>query len=198
LQAGVRSWEIIAAVSLIPRLTDARDAARASILRAHSGINPVAERRQQEAHLKAEMVANSMTFARLADADLERHAEVNNKEGTLRETRRHLARASEFFGDKPLRDLTEADVAALIETRTAKALRSSKSGRAEASNLLAVVGRCLKWGKRTINPETRQKYIAADISADIVPPMKKGSSSRDRVLSDDEIRAFWNGCVDLG
>jgi integrase len=64
--------------------------------------------------------------------------------------------------------------------------------------LLAVVGRCLRWGKRTINLETGKKYLASDPSADLQPPMSKGSSERDRVLSDDEIRAFWCGCDAIG
>jgi hypothetical protein len=138
--------ETLGNLSLIPKLVDARDRAREAMLKARSGITPVEERRQKEAHLKAEASALAMTFALVADAYIERYAEVNNKPGTLRETRRHLAKASAFFGNKPLRDLDEADIAKLIEARSEKALASSKRGRAEASNLLAVVGRCLRWG----------------------------------------------------
>ena len=127
---GKQAPGTLASLALVPKLTVAREMAREAILKAKAGINPAAEKRQKEAHLKAEAAANSMTFAKLADAYLERHAEVNNKEGTLRETRRHLAKASEFFGDRPLRDLTEGDIAALIEVRSEKALTSKRgSGR---------------------------------------------------------------------
>lgn len=64
--------ETLGTTKLIPKLGDAREAARASILRAHAGINPVAERRQEAAELKAEIVASSMTFRTLAEAYIER------------------------------------------------------------------------------------------------------------------------------
>jgi integrase len=59
------------------------------------------------------------------------------------------------------------------------------------------VRKALRWGRRTINPATRQKYIAEDISRDIEAPMKK-SGGRDRVLNDHEIRSFWQGCHAIG
>ena len=114
----------------------------------------------------------------------------------MRETRRQLDKAAAYFGDRPVRDLGEADVAALIEVRTRKALRSRAQGRSEADNCL-IMRRCLRWAKRTVNPETRKRYIAADFSADIERPLGK-YKGRDRVLNDHEIAQLWHGCSAVG
>jgi hypothetical protein len=71
----------------------------------------------------------------------------------------------------------------LLEVRTKKSLRSSKQGLSEAGNCLAIVRRCLRWAKRTVNPETRARYVAEDVSADIASPTPKGS--RERVLNEN-------------
>ncbi len=197
VKGGKPVMELLATTSLVPKLDAARELARASILRAHAGVNPVADRRHKEAEVKAEMVANSMTFRTLAEAYIERYAEPNTKPGTMRETRRQLGKAAAFFGDRPLRDLTEADVAVLIERRTSKGLRSKKQGRAEANNTLVIVRRCLRWARRTVNPATRKRYIEADFSADIEKPLVK-DRGRDRVLTDQEITGLWRGCDAVG
>jgi integrase len=67
----------------------------------------------------------------------------------------------------------------------------------EATNLLGAVRRCFRWARRTINPETKRCYVDVDPSAEIPKPLKN-KRSRERVLSDDEIIAFWRGCGELG
>ena len=161
VKGGKQVMESLATIDRVPKLDDARELARASIERAHNGINPVAARRQAAVKVKVEAAAKAMNFRALADAYIERYAEPKTKPRTLVETRRQLAKAAVYFGDQPARDLTEADVAALIEVRTRKALRSRMQGRSEANNCLLIVRRCLRWAKRTTNPETRQRYIAA-------------------------------------
>ena len=144
--------ESLGTTKLVPKLNDARELARASILRAHAGTNPVDERRQQAAEVKAEMAAQAMTFRALAAAYIERHVEPMTKPNTVREVKRHLEKAAAYFGDRPVRDLVEADVAALIERRTRKALRSKTQGRSEADNTLVVVRRCLRWAQTHRQP----------------------------------------------
>ncbi len=197
VNGGKPVMESLGTTNLVPKLSDARELARGSILRAHAGINPVEERRQQMAEVKAEVVARSMTFRALAATYIERYAEPNTKPRTLCETRRQLDKAAAYFGDRPVRDLGEADVAALIEMRTRKALRSKTQGRSEADNCLLIVRRCLRWAKRTVNPETRQRYVVADISADIQRPLAKYRGG-DRVLNDHEVAQLWRGCSAVG
>ncbi len=108
-----------------------------------------------------------------------------------------MEKAAVYFGDKPVRDLDEADIAALIEVRTRKALRARTQGRSEADNCLVIIRRCLRWAKKTVNPDTRQRYIAADVSADIERPLAK-HRGRDRVLTHPEILQLWHGCGALG
>ncbi len=138
-----------------------------------------------------------MTFRALADAYLERYAEPKTKPRTLRETRRQLDKAAAYFGDRPVRDLKEADIAALIEVRTRKAMRSRTQGRSEADNCLLIIRRCLRWAKRTVNLETARRYIEADFSADIERPLAK-YRGRDRVLTHPEITRLWRGCSAVG
>ena len=51
----------------LPSVGDARNIARQSMTKARSGINPVEERREQQAVVKTEAAANAFTFAKLAD-----------------------------------------------------------------------------------------------------------------------------------
>lgn len=160
--------ETLGTTTLVPKLADARELAKASIERAHAGINPVAARRQEAVKVKAETVARAMTFRMLAAAYIERYAEPKTKPSTVRETRRQLEKAAAYFGDRPERDLAEADVAALIETRTKKALRAQTQGLSEADNCLLIIRRCLRWAKRTTNPTP---------ASAISPPMSRPISS---------------------
>ncbi len=194
---GKQVMESLGTTDLVPKLDAARELAKTSIERAHNGINPVAARRQEAVKVKVEAAAQAMNFRALADAYIERYAEPKTKPRTLVETRRQLKKAAAFFGAKPARDLDEADIAALIEKRTRKALRSRTQGRSEADNCLLIIRRCLKWAKRTVNPDTRQRYIAADVSADIERPLAK-HKGRDRVLDDHEIIRLWRGCDVIG
>jgi hypothetical protein len=100
-------------------------------------------RRQEVVKVKVEAAARAMNFRALAEAYIERYAEPKTKPRTLVETRRQLKKAAAYFGAKPVRDLDEADIAALIEVRTKKALRSRTQGRCEADNCLLIVRRCL-------------------------------------------------------
>jgi integrase len=67
---------------------------------------------------------------------------------------------------------------------------ASVGGRSEASHLLIVVARLLRWA-------VEHELVTADPSAGIKPPLTK-VATRDRVLNDDKIVRFWHGCDALG
>jgi hypothetical protein len=154
--------ETLGTTKLIPKYADAKELARSAILKARAGVNQVEERRQELAKIEAEAeqakakaALDAVTFRTLAEAFIERHVIPNNKPGTQREVERVLQKAAAFFGSKPARDIDKADIAAFIEVRSPKALKSRKGGRAEANNKLIIVRRCLRWALDEINPETR-------------------------------------------
>jgi integrase len=176
--------ETLGTMQLIPNVKDARDRARVSINKAREGINPVQERQQQA----AEDAANAFTFAKLAERYMTEYAYRNTKQSTARQTERLLRKASVFFGDKPVRNIRKVDVIALTSVR--KPNHTATSGLIEANNLLGAVRRACKWAKK-------MDIIEVDPTIDVPKPLAK-EPSRDRVLTDDEIVSFWNGCDQLG
>jgi integrase len=183
-------------MALIPKVADARELARASMLKARQGIDPRAQRRQVEDQAKATAAADSLSFGKLAEVYLTEYVERNCKASTATEERRQLGIAAAFFGEgKPAHTITEADVVDLISQPPA---RGGKNGGLSSKNsLLASVKRCFKFAKKTTNPATRKRYIETDPAAEVEKPLKK-EPSRERVLADHEIVAFWKGCDTIG
>jgi integrase len=139
----------------------------------------------------------ALTFGRLVERYMNEYVYRNCKASTAGEARRLLDRASAYFGDdKPARNIVESDIVDLISVPPRKGGRSN-GGLSEATNLLGAVRRCFRWARRTINPDTKRRYVDVDPSAEIPKPLKN-KRSRERVLSDDEIISFWRGCGDLG
>jgi integrase len=196
VKGGKAVMESLGTAAIIPKVGDARDRARASILKAHDGIDPRAERVRQSVAAQAEIAAQALTFRKLATRYLDLYVDLNCKPSTAREAKRLLGRAADFFtDDKPARDITESDIVDLVSAPPRKG--GSTNGLSEATNLLGVVKRCLKWGRKTINPDTRQRYLEINVAAEVDRPLRH-KRSRERVLSDEEIVAFWAGCHELG
>jgi hypothetical protein len=172
----------------VPSVAEARERARASILKARSGVHPVKERQQIEAARKAHSAANAFTFGKLAGRYVEEYTELNTKPSSVYETRRLLTRVAQFFGDYPLHDVKKADVIELISDRRPN--RYGTSGLVSATNLLVVVRKALKWA-------VAHDLIAADPPLNVPKPLTK-KPTRDRVLTNPEIVSFWRGCDEIG
>jgi integrase len=190
---GRQVMETIGTLAVIPKTADARERARQSLLKARDGIDPVAEKKAKKAQAEHDKAVQTFTFRRLADAYIEEYCRPNTKPSTLVEVSRHLDHAARFFGSKPLREITESDIVDLISLRNTKPHWAPNGGRSEADNRLVIVRRCLRWAKKTINPETKERYVTADVSADIARPMNY-NGGRERVLDDGEIVKFWRAC----
>jgi hypothetical protein len=180
-------WETIGTMAVIPSVEDARTRARTSIDKARQGINPVAVREQQEAAAKAEAEAKANTFAKVATRYIEEYADIRTKANSARETARLLRKASAYFGDKPIRDIKKADVIELISNR--KPHHTGTRGLIEANQLLSAVRRACKWAKK-------KDIIEVDPTIDVDKPGDE--QARDRVLTNDEIVRFWQGCDRIG
>jgi integrase len=187
--------ETLGTINVIPKVADARERARASMIAARQGVDPRAVRRRASEQVRMAAAADSLSFGKLADIYVRDYCELNTRASTATETARLLSKAAAFLGNKPVREITEADIVDLLALPPEKA--GKFAGLAAKNSLLAAVKRCLKWAKKTTNPQTRQRYIALDPSAEIAKPLAK-EPSRDRYLSDAEIVAFWQGCDIIG
>ena len=64
---GQEVVETIGTTAVLPRVAEARQRARHSMLKAKEGINPVTERRQHQAVEKAAAAAQALTFGKLVE-----------------------------------------------------------------------------------------------------------------------------------
>ena len=154
-------------------LAQARAAARRALARVSLGADPQAER-------AAKRAAAEHTFAAAAEAYLA--AKTHLRPGTLRLNRLYLE--GSYFGllkNVPLAEITRADLAArLTVIARERGAGTAIAARRVASALLAWA---VQEGWIENNPVVGTRKPPA-------PP------SRDRVLSDPELRAIWNACAD--
>ncbi len=130
---------------------------------------------------KALAQAETGSFKEIAENFIKRHVEANK----LR-TRDEIVRVLEKYvfpawQHRPFRDIKRNDVALLLDSI------QDKHGARQADMALAVVRKLMNWHS------TRD----ADYSSPIVPGMHRhngGDHKRQRILSDDEIRALWTAC----
>lgn len=146
-------------------LADAREKAQEALLKAKRGEDPSGEKRAHKA---------SPTFRDLVDEYLERHA---SKKRTSDEQRRILMK--EFvpaWGPIKARDVTRRDVIAAIE-------RIVDRGKPVMANRsLSVLSRVFNWGMK-------KGLIELNPALGLEPPGEE--ASRERVLTDDEIKKVW-------
>jgi integrase len=185
--------ETIGTMALIPSVAQARDCARASMLKARQGINPVEERRAIEAAQAAAAAIQTFTFARLVDRYMKEHAERHTRPSTARETQRTLNRAVAAWSDRPANSVVKRDVLELINDIASKRLRKQAGavgGAAiESNSVLGSLKTMFKWS-------VREDILTADPTEGVA---KRGKEiPRDRVLEADEIRLFWEGTEQLG
>ena len=160
----------------VMKLTDAREKARKWCSLVALGIDPAAE----EDRLKQEALRKqAITFAAVVN-DFIRQKLTSERKGkdAEREIRRDLLPG---WKDRPIASMTDTDVLTVIR-------RKMPDGRVGARNLLALIKRFFRWviGQRTYGL-TASPCEGLQASAII----GETNGSRDRVLSDDEIFAYW-------
>jgi integrase len=149
-------------------VADARQAARRYLGEVATGKDPAAER----ARGKAEP-----TFADLATLYLERHAALHNKPRTLAEVTRMLrADILPAWGHRKVSSIGRKDVIALLDDIVARGAPIS------ANRVKALVSTMFGFA-------LDRELVDAHPAYRIRRPAPE--HSRDRVLSDDEIRQFW-------
>jgi len=147
-------------------LADARQMANRARRDVHLGGDPAREKLEQR---RAE------TFAELAEEYLERHAKPNKR--SWREDQRIITnKLRPAFGNVRVQDVSRADVRALVE-------KIAEGGAPiEANRTLACVRKVFSWA-------VSRDLVDHNPASGIPRPGKE--QQRDRVLSEDEIRRFW-------
>ena len=148
-------------------LAEARKRARRAQSAIDDGRDPAGERQAAKA-------ARTDTVASLADDYLKKHA-LKFKRSAAEDKRILAVEVLPRWRDRSVRDLTRRDVRALVE-------RVAERAPIMANRLLAVV-------RKMLNFAVDHDWIDANPAARVTKPAPE--QSRDRVLSEDELRRLW-------
>jgi integrase len=196
---GARSWvvmywvkgkqvrETLGTLAAIPEVAEARRRALASMEQARKGVNPVAERR-----VTAERIA-----ANTIGAAVERwldHCTRNLRASTVRGYRQLFNHdVLPRWASRPLAEITKGDVLMLLDDKAGHRERTRKGltegAGVQANRLLTRLRTFFGWC-------IANDLITADPTAGVRKPARE--AARDRVLSDDELRAFWIATAGTG
>ena len=158
-------------------LAEARQRAQEVLGRVAKGEDPA----QEKAGIR-----NSETFAELGGQYVERHAKVNKSPRSIQEDQRILnTYLVPKWGQRKFITIHKKDVLALLEKIAYKAGARGKPAPVMANRVLALASKIFNFAI--------EKDIAVDNFVNpcirVKPPGEE--KSRDRVLSDDEIRKLW-------
>jgi len=196
---GAKSWvamyrvngkavmETIGTVARIPRVDEARHAARASMEKAAAGNNPVVEKRVEAVRAATNTTATAV--ARYLD-----HCDRTLKPKTAKEWRRIFEHdVLPRWGERALSEITKGDVLELVNDKAAKRERKRQrmtgGAAVQAGKMLTRLRTFFGWA-------VANDLVPADPAAGVRRPAKE--AQRDRVLDDDELRAFWTAAGGLG
>jgi integrase len=191
--SGVKSWQIMYRApqrdgSMVQKrmtlgnypaygLSEARDMAREALKKLARGTDPSEDRKNTKARLAA-----TPTVKEAAREFIEQYVKPRNR--SWRETERIFNRyVLPVWGERLLPTITRSDVADLLSGIAAGGAPYM------ANRVLAAVRRfwnwCLEQGKAEVSPVANVKAPGREVS-------------RDRILSDQEIREFWQACERMG
>ena len=162
-------------------LADARGAASEALDKIDHGKNPAAEKKATKvAKLEAQLSDRDKIKTLIGQFDKRHLSGLKSGRVVRRELDRHVV---EPWGERDIHEITKRDVIDLLDG-------IADSGRVVTANRVrAYLNKFLNWTvERDIlpmNPATGVKPVAKE-------------ASRDRVLSDEEIRWFWQACEGEG
>ena len=155
-----------------PSLGTARKLAQEALDVVAEGSDPAAEKRA-----KKYADTSSDLFSAVAADFVERHAKRNTRASSVRLTEQWLNKdVLPRWGNKRVQDITKRDVLDLLDAVI------DRGGGLSANRVLAVIRKLFNWA-------VQRGVITVSPAAGIKPPLAE--QSRDRILSDDEIRWLW-------
>ena len=162
-------------------LAGARQRAKDIGAAAAKGLDlPATEKREREEHHKSD--DRPHTVGDLLDEYVERYCKPNQRKWTLT-ARMFDSHVKPAIGKKPLAGLRRADIVELLDD-----LQNEKGLRAQVNRVRSQILAALNWG---IDREYLDTNPAAAIKT------RKIETTRDRVLTDDELRAIWRAADGL-
>jgi integrase len=158
------------------KLADARQRAKEIAAAAAKGFDlPAQEVREREEKRKAEN--RPRTLGELLDEYVERHCKPSQRKWKLVQ-RMFASHVKPEIGKRPLAELRRADIVELLDD-----LQNEKGLRAQVNRVRSQVLAALNWA-------VEREYLDGNPAAGV--KKRKIEMSRDRVLSDDELRAIWH------
>jgi integrase len=185
----------------IPKVEQARQAAREALLAMKAGTKPLQERRAKAALRKAAAEQKAAVeretiegrFGAVAERFLVEH--IDRKRPKYATEVRRIFRHDILprWGERPIRSITKADVNDLLDAkaRTRELPRKGTDGGAtlQANRTLTRLRTFFSWA-------AANDFVAADPTAGVLQRGKE--RARDRVLDDDEIIWFWRAADAVG
>ena len=162
-----------------PSLATARKLAQEALDSVAEGLDPAAEKRA-----KKYADTSSDLFSAVAADFVERHAKRNTRASSVRLSEQWLNKdVLPRWGNKRIQEITKRDVLDLLDAVI------DRGGGLSANRVLAVVRKLFAWA-------VQRGIITISPAAGIKPPLAE--QSRDRILTDDEIRWLWLACERVG
>ncbi|MCC5977016.1 MAG: integrase arm-type DNA-binding domain-containing protein [Salinarimonas sp.] len=162
-------------------LAQAREAARKALAQVSEGIDPAGVRKAEKAAQRETEGDDRDLVRTVAKEFIKRHASRNR---TAHETQRQFDREIlPAWGDRKIAEITRRDVIELLDKI------ADRGATVMANRVLATVRKFGNWC-------VARDIIPASFAAGVKPVGKE--SSRERILSDDELRWFWQASGQLG
>jgi integrase len=158
----------------------ARREAINALERVRQGIDPAEEKKARRDKNSPE----TETFEALVQDYLERHVRKNSAAATYQEAKRDLEyNVLPKWRNRPIASISRRDAIDLIDGLVTRGVEI------QANRTLARLRALFNWA-------IEKDRISASPVARIKPPTKE--RARDRALTDDEIRWFWQACDEIG
>jgi integrase len=158
----------------------ARREAMNALERVRQGIDPAEEKKARRDKHSPE----TETFEALVQDYIERHVKKNSALATYQEAKRDLEyNVLPKWRNRPIAGISRRDAIDLIDGLVARGVEI------QANRTLARLRALFNWA-------IEKDRVSASPVARIKPPTKE--RARDRALTDDEIRWFWQACDEIG
>ena len=159
-------------------LADARDKARSVLIDLARGVGPVVESPREAQAREADLMEHAL------DEFHRRHSMVKNRPTTAAETRRMIeVRVKPMFSGRRIQEVKRQDIARFLD------------GIADGGAPV-LANRAFSLMRKFFNWAIQRGYVEHSPCAGLEPPTKE--ISRDRVLSDDELRLVWLAAERIG